>query len=225
MGMKELREYRRQIGLCIYCGGERDDGFLNCSSCRLKINARHSRTRNKEKDLARGRERYKENREKKLAKMKEWREQNPGYFSAYHHRNKDRRSRLNRKWRQEHLKTLREKNRQWAASNPDRVAAKGLRRRARMIKNGGHVTANELKEIRRAYSGLCPYCREEIQIGHFDHIIPLSAGGRNSAENIIYCCQTCNLNKGNFSLVEFLHRRVSTKAPLRRRNQVASKWA
>lgn len=38
MSMKELRDYRRKNGLCIYCGGERDDEFVNCSSCRKKIN-------------------------------------------------------------------------------------------------------------------------------------------------------------------------------------------
>lgn len=31
---------------------------------------------------------------------------------------------------------------------------------------------------------------------HFDHVIPLCAGGKNTAENIVISCQKCNLSKG-----------------------------
>lgn len=32
---------------------------------------------------------------------------------------------------------------------------------------------------------------------HYDHILPLSKGGGNQAENIQLFCKDCNLKKGN----------------------------
>jgi len=51
----------------------------------------------------------------------------------------------------------------------------------------------------------CPYCdcllSEDL---HVDHIYPINKGGLSTPENIVYCCDQCNLKKGNLGLFEFL---------------------
>jgi hypothetical protein len=42
----------------------------------------------------------------------------------------------------------------------------------------------------------CVRCRATVDL-HFDHIIPLSRGGGDHAENIQLLCRSCNLSKGS----------------------------
>lgn len=46
----------------------------------------------------------------------------------------------------------------------------------------------------------CAYCLKHISHGTgltLDHVIPRSQGGRNSWENLVSCCETCNRRKAN----------------------------
>ncbi len=45
----------------------------------------------------------------------------------------------------------------------------------------------------------CQYCGESFPTPEltFDHVIPRSKGGRTTWENVVTCCQVCNLIKGN----------------------------
>ena len=49
----------------------------------------------------------------------------------------------------------------------------------------------------------CVYCgsREKLTI---DHVIPKSKGGKNTWDNLVTCCSSCNLNKSDRPLKEFL---------------------
>jgi len=40
------------------------------------------------------------------------------------------------------------------------------------------------------------YNGDDVIAFHFDHIIPISAGGQNTEENIVLSCRHCNLSKG-----------------------------
>lgn len=50
----------------------------------------------------------------------------------------------------------------------------------------------------------CQYCGKRFRGEEltFDHIIPKSKGGKNSWENVVTCCISCNHSKGNKSLSE-----------------------
>lgn len=50
----------------------------------------------------------------------------------------------------------------------------------------------------------CPYCSEPLtKEKHLDHIYPVSKGGLNIKENLLYCCSKCNIVKSDKGLREF----------------------
>jgi 5-methylcytosine-specific restriction endonuclease McrA len=66
----------------------------------------------------------------------------------------------------------------------------------------------------------CQYCAEEHATSDltFDHVIPVSQGGRKDWENIVTCCVTCNRRKGGRTPEEarmrlVRHPRRPTSAP------------
>lgn len=44
----------------------------------------------------------------------------------------------------------------------------------------------------------CQYCGRQLPVSDltFDHVVPVSQGGRKDWENIVTCCVTCNRRKG-----------------------------
>jgi len=68
----------------------------------------------------------------------------------------------------------------------------------------------------------CAYCGKKLEIAymkngkpylsfgkgnckfHFDHIIPVKLGGKNTIENLVLTCTKCNLSKGIKSREDFI---------------------
>ncbi|MCJ7557681.1 MAG: HNH endonuclease [Gammaproteobacteria bacterium] len=57
--------------------------------------------------------------------------------------------------------------------------------------------------VKRRDGSICQYCGEETLDGHVDHIIPLSRGGTDSIDNLLWSCAFCNISKGAKPLDEF----------------------
>jgi HNH endonuclease len=59
--------------------------------------------------------------------------------------------------------------------------------------------------VKARAAGRCEYCRApQILIGqafHLDHIVPRSAGGQTTAENLCLACSHCNIAKGDRTAV------------------------
>jgi 5-methylcytosine-specific restriction endonuclease McrA len=52
---------------------------------------------------------------------------------------------------------------------------------------------------------ICPYCEQRVgNKPHADHIYPVSKGGRSTIANMVYICSTCNTNKRDMTLREFI---------------------
>jgi len=49
----------------------------------------------------------------------------------------------------------------------------------------------------------CAYCGVETAEPHCDHVLPLSRGGSNSADNLATACGACNTSKGAKTLEEW----------------------
>lgn len=101
---------------------------------------------------------------------------------------------------------------QYAKDNPDIIAAIGKRNRPkykelrstlehkrRAIKkgNGGSHTVAQWKAILVASNYTCKHCgRTDVKLTK-DHIIPLTKGGTDNADNLQPLCSSCNSRKGN----------------------------
>ncbi len=57
----------------------------------------------------------------------------------------------------------------------------------------------------------CIYCECGLTIKQVtvDHMVPRSKGGSNDRKNLLPACATCNGDKGNLSLKDFLHKEQS----------------
>lgn len=67
------------------------------------------------------------------------------------------------------------------------------------------------EEVIEAKGRLCTYCgtgplyKKRL---HLDHLIPCSAGGANTIENLFPCCPKCNSAKRAQHIVEYVSRRI-----------------
>ncbi|MFE4367961.1 MULTISPECIES: HNH endonuclease [unclassified Streptomyces] len=48
----------------------------------------------------------------------------------------------------------------------------------------------------------CAYCPDG-RAEHLDHVVPLSKGGTDTADNMVPACAKCNLSKGAKTLMEW----------------------
>lgn len=98
-------------------------------------------------------------------------------------------------------KTNRAAQRRWREKNQDKCTESNrhknrLRRIRKLGAEGSHTTA-ELRELWSRQEGSCAYCLGSItpDNNHLDHVHPLSRGGSDGIENLLYTCPPCNLSK------------------------------
>lgn len=62
------------------------------------------------------------------------------------------------------------------------------------------------RAIFRRERGLCFYCLRRLRTESWalDHVVPLAAGGTNSARNAVACCHECNCRKAEMPAADFL---------------------
>lgn len=64
------------------------------------------------------------------------------------------------------------------------------------------------EKIKLASGSKCSYCGATGNLA-LDHIIPKKRGGKNTGDNLIYACKTCNSSKGKKDLMEWMNYRNS----------------
>ena len=71
--------------------------------------------------------------------------------------------------------------------------------------------------------GYCAYCfnKMTMKVGKKntctrDHVIPRSAGGSNSSDNLVGVCSDCNNDKADMSLTQFFLKRALKKRNIQR---------
>jgi hypothetical protein len=96
----------------------------------------------------------------------------------------------------------------WDKSHPDAALARVHKRRARKLLNGTEPYTR--KDMLDKYGAVCYICSNEIDLSisgkvgslgwenglHIEHVVPLSAGGPDTLENVRPSHGKCNLNKG-----------------------------
>lgn len=107
-----------------------------------------------------------------------------------------------RRWRTKHPEIARERVRNWHAEHPEAGRAKAHRRRALEIGSSGSHTAADVNlqiasQTDKRGRLRCWWCGGVIRDDyHVDHVIPLSKGGSNGADNIVIAHPFCNKSKG-----------------------------
>ena len=74
-----------------------------------------------------------------------------------------------------------------------------------------HIPAHVRAEVFARDANSCLYCGCEL-VGSercIDHIIPRCRGGSDDPENLATACRSCNSQKGELSVIEFLKKRGS----------------
>ena len=72
-----------------------------------------------------------------------------------------------------------------------------IRRKVRLLENGGHHTKQQWEFLKGAYNYTCKMCNRkepEIKLTK-DHIIAIRHGGNNDIQNIQPLCRSCNSKK------------------------------
>lgn len=115
------------------------------------------------------------------------------------------------RYRERNREELRKKNAAYFAANPDKksryrkinwekwypkAVAWGSARRARKLGNGGSHTPEEWQAILERFGPHCPACGRTEKLTQ-DHVIPLTRGGSDAADNLQPLCDSCNKRKGN----------------------------
>lgn len=76
--------------------------------------------------------------------------------------------------------------------------ANDLNKRHKKVKVSG-------KLLQKLYNNKCHYCEISLNTNfHIDHKTPLSRGGDNSIDNLVFCCEDCNHLKHTRTEKEFL---------------------
>lgn len=64
------------------------------------------------------------------------------------------------------------------------------------------ISAHVRRTVRSLYAGSCGYCgvSEELSGAELtiDHFHPVSHGGSDGIDNLVYCCPACNTFKGDY---------------------------
>lgn len=111
---------------------------------------------------------YLKNRDKILARVKEYNRRNPESAKLRHT--------------------------SWRARNPEKIREMTHARRARKNNSGGRFLVAEWRALKEAFGFVCLRCgvAESKSKLVMDHVVPLAAGGTNDISNIQPLCAKCN---------------------------------
>jgi len=132
----------------------------------------------------------------------EYRLKHRAHCRRWRDKNKERMKQLQREWGKDNLERIVAKHRQWLKNNPHKAAEYNHKRRARKLTNGGDLSAKQIMELKLSNTE-CFVC-ESGEYLEIDHIIPLSAGGRNDIDNVQILCRSCNRSKASDTMAKFL---------------------
>lgn len=148
--------------------------------------------RNREKVLERAALRYRANPKEKIAKSKQYRQQNREKERAWAAR-----------FRAKNRDAINKKNKERYRKDKEKILIRlhesyHKRRAAKLNSLGNPASiAYWMKEIRTKPFVRCHWCGTKVSGRkiHFDHIIPLSRNGTHTIGNLCAACADCNLSK------------------------------
>lgn len=128
-------------------------------------------------------------REEVLQYYRNWKLQHPEYSPAN----------VAKEWREANDARYRESLRRWRKDNPEKArAAVILYKHKRRAASDETITAAQLLEHFVTFNGLCGICDSPVSIdrANWDHIEPISKGGKHALSNLHPVHRLCNSIKG-----------------------------
>ena len=188
-------------------------GRKNCDACSHRDQARRYKQRHPHRVKESHRKWREANPEKAAAATRRWAERNADYLRDQSQRawaNPEVRARKQasyRAWAERNRKLLSERASEWQRRNPDKVRARELRRKARLV--GAAVvdfTDADWRELLAEHADSCFYCGVKNVFLEREHVVPLSRGGDHTKSNIVPACGPCNRRKWTLTGGEFRDR-------------------
>ena len=134
----------------------------------------------------------------------EHKDQKRAYDILYQAAHKDVKRAHNAKYQAEHEDELRVYRAAYRQTDTGRAAKAASGHNRRVSLAGAPLTAAAILEVKAEHGGICPYCNRQIAGGHIDHVVPVSKGGTNDRENLVWACAPCNMQKHDKGLIEFM---------------------
>lgn len=156
-----------------------------------------------------------EQRERKNAKNRKYRAENPEAVRATNREQylnkREQRIAKATKYIQEHPEKHKEYSKTSRQNRRPQIAA-DARRRARKKLNGIFFISN--KDLDKLLAKHCFYCGL-VEAATIDHVISIDYGGRDSIGNIVQACKSCNSSKRQLTVMEWrIWRMKRGKPPL-----------
>ena len=179
---------------CPHCGGE-VAGQTNKVYCSKRCSSAAWRKANPEKVKELRKKWVEANPEKHKESVrkasKKWKKANPEKANS-----------IKRRWEkanpEKHKESARKAETKWRKANPEKRKAIHHRRRARLKGNGIEDTSDyRARMTHPLVRQVCFYCGKDCTGGefHWDHRIPIAAGGPDAEWNLVIACPPCNLKK------------------------------
>ena len=151
-------------------------------------------TSQKKKQAGYSKKYYKENSKKIRERARKWKEDNPDKHRAHSRKSV-------RKYYKANPEKVKKANKKWQKANPEKCKEYCHRRRARLKGNGIEDTSDyRARMTHPLVRQVCFYCGKDCTSSgewHWDHRIPISAGGPDAEWNLVIACVSCNLKKGS----------------------------
>jgi len=135
--------------------------------------------------------------EKRAADPEAWRAKQRGYQNKWlsSPENKAKRFEQTSAWMRANRGKMNEAYKRWYVKNQD-VLRKLACQRAQLY-GKSNFTFEDWLNILDCFEHRCAYCsRSDVKLT-MDHVIPVSKGGKHTADNIVPACKSCNSRKGN----------------------------
>lgn len=104
----------------------------------------------------------------------------------------------NREYWLRNTEAQRERCRKWAREHPEAMRLIVRRRRATSYAAEGFHTQADIDSLFMTQRGQCVGCGCDLYAGyHVDHVVPISRGGGDGADNLQLLCPLCNRRKAD----------------------------
>lgn len=193
------------------------------SRCKVCMRANYREKRSKDPDTFRnyGRKSYYKNRETRLASIREKREADPERWRdakrRFMERHPDKARAISKRSYEKHKEKRLAKQREYGRAHRHVKAMQCARRRAKINELPIDWTREDRWSAVEYFNYTCAYCGSQFQdlfgdvVIHFDHYIPVSAGGGTTFDNMLPTCNTCNLSKSSLDPVFWLTRKFGKR--------------